>query len=137
MPEHHRPVFRAHPWAFYGSLGIFLTGLLRLLFPEYTAGSVTDTAFPDLLLLLFNIVWVVGGGFAAWGLLRGLARYEAAGMLLMGAGMLSYVVAIVAVYPQGALGSAFVLLLSVGSVRRAWVLLKGYETVVRVRRKGA
>ena len=130
VPEHHRPVLRMHPLAFWFSLGVLLTGILQIVHPS--TDSAAAAALPDALHTIFNVVWILGGLFACFGILRGKARYEAAGMILMGTSFAVYFLILVRVLPTSLWSAAFIVTIAIGCLRRAFALAKGggYERVL-------
>ena len=129
VPLHQRPVLRAHPLAFWFSLGVVLSGVVAFVHPA--ANGAPGLALPDVLLAVFQASWTGGGALGVFGITRGKARYEAAGMTLLSASFIAYFLSIVYVLPASAWSGGFIVAIAIGCGRRAWMLThrNGYERI--------
>jgi len=127
IPLWHRAYVRAHPLAPVISLGILLGGLVNLLAPELVEETASAIVLPEYVLLLFNLVWTIGGAAGTIGFIRGWSRIEGAGMALIAGGLGAYYTAIITLRSTTALTGLFIGLLAVGCGLRAWQLFRhGY-----------
>lgn len=130
IPIWHRPYARAHPLAPVISVGLLVGGLINLLAPELVEETASALVLPELVLLLFNLTWAVGGAAGTIGFFRGWPRIEAAGMALIAGGLGAYYAAIVTLRSTTALTGLFIGLLAVGCALRAWHLFRhGYVSL--------
>ena len=119
IPPSHRAYLASHPLAVGLSIGIALTGYVNILFPQWTTESSAQIVLPSLILLLFNLSWVIGGTLSTFGLLRGKPKVEGAGMSLLAAGLLANYIAFVYLRPEAAITGSFILTLAIACGFRA------------------
>jgi len=132
IPTWHRAYVRSHRLGICVSLGILVGGLINLLTPELVEESAPVLVLPRIVLLIFNLTWVVGGALSAIGALRGARHIEIPGLSLVAGGLLAYYVTAITVRSTTALTAIFIALLAVGFAGHAINLyLNGYDGEVR------
>lgn len=125
VAEKQRHYVRAHPLAYWFSIGICITGILALVWPDAFEQTPASLALPEWLRDVFSIVWVVGGGASFFGIARGFRAAEAGGMGLLATGLVADYFTFIYLRPISALSGLFVLLLAIGCARRAIHLSRG------------
>lgn len=114
------------------ALGIFIGGLLGVVAPELVRESAPSLVLPEWVLLAFNICWMVGGGTAFVGMVRGIVALHMPGMALIAGGLISYWAIIATIRGWGALTAVFILLLGIGcGLHAAYLYFCGYAGVER------
>jgi hypothetical protein len=127
IPTWHRAYARAHPLAPAISLGILLGGLVNLFAPKLVEETASSVVLPELVLLLFNLTWAIGGAAATVGFFRGWLKLDAAGSLLIAGGLGAYYIVLISLRSTTALTAVFIALLAIGSALRAVQLFRhGY-----------
>lgn len=128
VPPWHRAYLRSHWVGLSVALGVCLSGLIALVAPEVVEQSASAVVLPSWVVTLLNVTWMIGGGTAAAGLLRGNRQLHVPGMSLIGGGLLAYYSAIVALRPEAALQVIFIPILGAGCLLHALFLgLYGYS----------
>lgn len=117
-----RAYVASHPLGLWVAIGITVSGYINLILPHLTDESVAALIFPPLILVIFNLVWAIGGTMSVFGLTRGKPRIEGAGMSLIASGLASYFAAVVSVRAVSALAAVFMLTLAYGCAKRAYHL---------------
>ncbi|HEY3435084.1 MAG TPA: hypothetical protein VGK41_05480 [Solirubrobacterales bacterium] len=119
VPFRQRAYLASHPLALLLSIGIAFNGYVNLIFPGLSESSAA-VVLPPLMLALFNLTWAVGGTLSTFGLVRGKAKVESAGMSLLASGLVTLFASILYLKPAAVLGSAaFLVTLAVGCFLRA------------------
>lgn len=128
VPLWHRAYVRSHPLGLTVSVGVCISGFVALAFPGLAEGSSPTRALPDWTLIVFNVVLMIGGGLATWGLLRGNVNFEVPGLFLLAGGLASFYFTVVSVRPTSALQVIFIGALAIGCAARGWHLAHyGYD----------
>lgn len=127
-PTWHRAYVRSHRLGLAVAIGIFLGGCINLFAPEIVQESAPTLVLPDFVLTVFNLVWVLGGALAAFGLLRGVREAEVPGLLLLAGGLGAYYITAISLRSTTALTALFIALLAFGCLGHAVNLIRyGYE----------
>ncbi len=109
---------KAYPFLFWFSIGICTTGVVSILFPHLSEQTATSIALSDTLELVFKLMWTIGGGMVTYSLIKCKSNVEAAGLVLIGTGILSYFLSIIYIRPENALNGVFLLFLAIGCFMR-------------------
>lgn len=132
IPPNHRAYLASHPLGFCIALGLAVSGLVNVLFPDAVQDTAASLALPPILYYAFSATWAVGGTCAALGLLRGLRNLEAGGDVLLASSLLVNYISVVWVRTTSALAAVFVLFMAVGFALRARHLTKAGYAVIAV-----
>lgn len=130
-PQQRRYI-AAHPVVFWLCVGLFAAGTISLADPDTIDQTSTSLVLPDWLRITFTLGYTVGAGACVIGLMRGIARLESAGMMLLGTSFIVDYAAIVHVRPSAWLAGLFIGFLAVGCLSRGFYLSRnGYPPAVR------
>jgi hypothetical protein len=114
-----------HPIALSLALGAILVGALILTHPFFPLATPSGAValLPIVGRELWGLAYFAGGVFSTFGILRGSARSEAAGWVLVATALLVAIIASLVYAGPGALvGGAYVVSLGAGLLARAWLL---------------
>lgn len=115
---------REHPVALFFALGVALAGAGALVYPAGADQSAVSVALPDWLRHIFDLIYLVGGSLAAGGIGRRHRRSEAAGLILIAAGLAAQFSAVLYVRPQASVSATFIASTALGCTLRAWRLTR-------------
>jgi hypothetical protein len=86
IERQQRLYIRAHPWVFWACLGFMFIAGIGLVAPSLLLTSPAASVLPGWLRAFFYAAYALGAGLSVLGQLRGLAKLEAAGMMLLATG---------------------------------------------------
>jgi len=118
-PRWHRAYVRSHPGWPWVMLGIAISGAIGLIMPWLVEESVVALVLPKWSYTLFNLIWMVGGACAMFGIVRGRSDVEIGGLALVAGGLTAYYIAIVSVRATASLTAVFIGFLAIGCIARA------------------
>lgn len=129
VPKFHRSYVRSHRLGIAVSTALCLAGAVGLLAPYLVDESAPALSLPAWAFVVFNVVWAVGGGLGAYGLIRGRPAVEGPGDALLAGGLFSYYIAVVSIRGwSGAITGLFIGALALGYAARAhYVFFYGYD----------
>lgn len=126
-----RLYIRAHPVVFWLCVGLVIVGFIGVVAPSLLVMSVASQVLPGWLRTLFYVDYTIGAVCSVIAQLRGIARVEAAGMMLLCTGFLTQFLSAAYLLHSSAISGIFLLTLAIGCFQRAHFLARfGYPTRV-------
>jgi hypothetical protein len=131
IPHQQRLYIRAHPVVFWMCIGLSILGFVGVVAPELLVMSAASQVLPDWLRTAFYISYTIGATMSVVAQLRGIARLEAAGMMLLASGFLAQFASAAYLLHTSAVSGLFLLTLAIGAFQRSRFLTE-YGYPVRV-----
>jgi hypothetical protein len=138
VPEHQRFYIKAHPWVFCACLAFVYVATVGIVAPALLIESPATQVLPEWLRAAFYVSYLVGASLSLLGMVRGVARFEASGMMLLAASFvvqiicnIDFLTALFPVYKVIA-SSGVLAFFALGSYLRARFLMRhGYPMRIR------
>lgn len=118
-----RLYIRAHPVVFWLCVGLCVVGTLGVVAPGLVTMSAASQVLPGWLRTIFYTTYALGGAMSVAAQVRGVARLEAAGMMLLSAGFLAQFGSAAYLLHSSAASGIFLLTLSIGAFQRSRFLM--------------
>lgn len=131
MGAQQRLYIRAHPVVFWLCIGLVIVGFIGVVAPGLVSMSAAAQVLPDWLRTAFYASYTIGAGMSVVAQVRGIARLEAAGMMLLATGFLTQFASAAYLLHTSAFSGLFLLALAIGAFQRSRFLTE-YGYPVRV-----